>query len=490
MTATRTGSYKFMAPEVFKGLEYGQTVDIYSLGLVLYWLLNSYRMPFMTAESIPSYQENTNALQRRLSGNEELPMPAFGSNELKAVVMKACSYRPEDRYPSAKDFFDALAGLPVAESVHNNSYASGQSSEDSSKSGFDFNLFDGYADDLDGDKTIRSVDSELFDNQVEEFEETSTGNTSFQNNYYSGETSEKKGPSGYQGQSTSYMETAVRSRTLSKTHWIIITAAGILIAALSTFLFFANNRANVLENAKPGSTKSVTISTIKPQLGLSLEDDLINAFYYCKCITTDGDVVFAVIPRDMIRRYVSFDIQIKADDSDRFKKLSASFPITITGDVEKSDEYEFMESEKQDVFLWVTEAKYADSSMDYPPYTEGVNLLKNETVGNNYHASIAYIWPESAYFQGNESEYHHYVCQCLTTDGQEMWVYISCQEYKDHFDSNIATANDNSGVFSGDEIYLSSEITLSGTVRRSENIFDGLAKEINSEKILEIESIY
>lgn len=44
---SRRGNQAYMAPEVYKGERYGEKADIYSLGLVLYRLLNNSRMPFM-----------------------------------------------------------------------------------------------------------------------------------------------------------------------------------------------------------------------------------------------------------------------------------------------------------------------------------------------------------------------------------------------------------------------------------------------------------
>lgn len=43
---SKVGTYNFMAPEVYAGKPYNATADIYSLGLVLYWLLNERRLPF------------------------------------------------------------------------------------------------------------------------------------------------------------------------------------------------------------------------------------------------------------------------------------------------------------------------------------------------------------------------------------------------------------------------------------------------------------
>ena len=46
MGGTKIGTYKYMAPEVYNNQPYGSAADIYSLGLVLYWMLNEHRLPF------------------------------------------------------------------------------------------------------------------------------------------------------------------------------------------------------------------------------------------------------------------------------------------------------------------------------------------------------------------------------------------------------------------------------------------------------------
>ena len=108
MGGTKVGTYKYMAPEVYNNRPYGSGADLYSLGLVLYWLLNDRRMPFMPlppAKILAGQDEE--ARQRRLSG-EPLPPPAHGSAELKAIVLKACAYAPEERFHSAKEMYEAL----------------------------------------------------------------------------------------------------------------------------------------------------------------------------------------------------------------------------------------------------------------------------------------------------------------------------------------------------------------------------------------------
>lgn len=107
------GTYSFMAPEVLNNQSYGPTVDIYSLGLVLYWLLNKHRGPFLPLPPenyTPTMDEE--ARQRRFSG-DPLPAPVNGSPELKKIIQKACAFDPRDRYTNALEMkrdLDAISG--------------------------------------------------------------------------------------------------------------------------------------------------------------------------------------------------------------------------------------------------------------------------------------------------------------------------------------------------------------------------------------------
>lgn len=106
---TYAGTEQFMAPEVFANKEYGASVDIYSLGLVMYWLLNNRRFPFVPQGIVPVSEEEL-AKKRRLSG-DALPEPVSGSRELKNIVLKACAFDPRARFESAEAMYYALAGL-------------------------------------------------------------------------------------------------------------------------------------------------------------------------------------------------------------------------------------------------------------------------------------------------------------------------------------------------------------------------------------------
>jgi len=109
--ATRIGTYKYMAPEVYNNQPYGTGADLYSLGLTLYWLLNERRMPFLPLPPAnTTFSEEEQAKVRRFSG-EPLPPPAHGSPELQNIVLKACAYHPEDRYQSAAQMKADLEAL-------------------------------------------------------------------------------------------------------------------------------------------------------------------------------------------------------------------------------------------------------------------------------------------------------------------------------------------------------------------------------------------
>ena len=111
MGGTKIGTYKYMAPEVYHNHPYGSSADIYSLGLVLYWMLNERRMPFLPLPPAKlSATAEDQARQRRFSG-ETIPPPAHGSEDLKKIVLKACAYNPKERYKSAAEMMRNLNAL-------------------------------------------------------------------------------------------------------------------------------------------------------------------------------------------------------------------------------------------------------------------------------------------------------------------------------------------------------------------------------------------
>ncbi len=98
------GTPNFLAPEVYLGKEgYTMSVDLYSLGIVLYRLLNYGRNPFLPAFPAQYYaQDEDLAFEKRIKG--EIPdLPLLGGDKIGNVIVKAISGDTE-RYQSAGEF--------------------------------------------------------------------------------------------------------------------------------------------------------------------------------------------------------------------------------------------------------------------------------------------------------------------------------------------------------------------------------------------------
>lgn len=105
------GTPVYMAPEAVRGETYDNRSDLYSLGLVLYRLMNNNAEPFLEHGSgIVSPKLRKEALKRRLGG-EALPAPVNAGPAFAQVVLKSCAFRPEDRYQSAAEMRKALESL-------------------------------------------------------------------------------------------------------------------------------------------------------------------------------------------------------------------------------------------------------------------------------------------------------------------------------------------------------------------------------------------
>lgn len=105
---TSTGTFSYMAPEVYRGSYYNATSDIYSLGLVLYRLTNRNRLPFIDInKQILTPDERARAVERRMDG-ESLPPPCEAPTALARVILKACDPNPAYRYQTAGELKTAL----------------------------------------------------------------------------------------------------------------------------------------------------------------------------------------------------------------------------------------------------------------------------------------------------------------------------------------------------------------------------------------------
>ncbi len=141
---SQKGTFNYMAPEVAGNGRYDGRADIYSLGIVLYRLLNQNRLPFLdTQKQLLSPNERRAAVERRLRG-EPLPAPCEASPTMAALVLSACAYDPNKRFSNPTAMKRALLnvgnsrGGQGAQSV-NQTFAQGAGtgfSQASQKSGY------------------------------------------------------------------------------------------------------------------------------------------------------------------------------------------------------------------------------------------------------------------------------------------------------------------------------------------------------------------
>lgn len=104
LIASMKGTSGYMAPEILKhGGNYDETVDLYSLGMVLYRLFNHMRSPFF-----PPYPnefsngDEERALRRRMN-EEKIPLPDAVPHALGKVIVKALA-KKNQRFQSAEEF--------------------------------------------------------------------------------------------------------------------------------------------------------------------------------------------------------------------------------------------------------------------------------------------------------------------------------------------------------------------------------------------------
>ncbi len=112
---SQIGTLNYMAPEILRGdTGYDHTVDIYSLGTMLYRFLNHYRFPYETPWPGPVTPEDTGRILSMRRQGAPVPLPDQAPEALGRVLQKACAPDPSDRYRRAADLKKALQQAEAA----------------------------------------------------------------------------------------------------------------------------------------------------------------------------------------------------------------------------------------------------------------------------------------------------------------------------------------------------------------------------------------
>lgn len=104
---TSSGTLEYAPREVMTG-QYDHRADLYSLGLVLYALVNHWRGPFLPAYPAPITPGDRNQAQYARLNGTPLPPPDNCPAALWAAIARLCAFKPEERFDSAEAVLAAL----------------------------------------------------------------------------------------------------------------------------------------------------------------------------------------------------------------------------------------------------------------------------------------------------------------------------------------------------------------------------------------------
>ena len=93
----------YSAPELFSLLgTIEPTTDIYSVGMILYRIYNGNHGPFEDEKT------SARAADKLRVTGEQLPAPMYADYEMADILLKACAFKPEDRYQTPQELQEAL----------------------------------------------------------------------------------------------------------------------------------------------------------------------------------------------------------------------------------------------------------------------------------------------------------------------------------------------------------------------------------------------
>lgn len=135
---------------------------------------------------------------------------------------------------------------------------------------------------------------------------------------------------------------------------------------------------------------------------------------------------------------------------------------------------------------------YSSSSSYVPSYNQSSGQTTEKrfsssvTAGTDVYADIVSIFPSIGIYTEGSSTYTHFVCECETTGGSTVWVYMPTYQYKNYFDSDVSTS-----VYSSlaEEIIFSDSKRIHGEAKKCNSIMSGLSFDTGATMLIDFESV-
>lgn len=128
------------------------------------------------------------------------------------------------------------------------------------------------------------------------------------------------------------------------------------------------------------------------------------------------------------------------------------------------------------------------SSGNTPSYTQPSEVKFSSSVssGTDVYADIVSIFPAIGIYTEGSSYYSYFVCECVTSSGSTIWVYISVSDYRENFDSDVSTS-----VYSStnEEITFSYSRKIHGEARVADNVMSGLSSDTGATMLIDFDSV-
>lgn len=128
------------------------------------------------------------------------------------------------------------------------------------------------------------------------------------------------------------------------------------------------------------------------------------------------------------------------------------------------------------------------SSGNTPSYTQPseVRFYDSVSTGTEVYADIVSIFPAIGIYTEGSSYYSYFVCECETSSGSTVWVYMSVSDYRENFDSDVSAS-----VYSStnEEVTFSYSRRIHGEARVADYVMSGLSSDIEATMLIDFDSV-